>query len=62
MTTAARRRTLVMRLADRIYSLAGFGTGETLPRLDRDDMPDWQQRDLGFRDGNPSIRDDILMR
>lgn len=32
------------------------------PYIDADDMPDWQSRDLGFRDGRITIRDEIWRR
>lgn len=30
--------------------------------LDEAEMPEWQRRDLGFQDGRPNFRDDILRR
>ncbi len=33
-----------------------------LPVLDEEEMPEWQKRDLGFRDGRFSMWDDFLRR
>lgn len=42
--------------------LQDSGAPPFAPYIDPDDMPDWQRRDLGFRDGRINIRDEILRR
>lgn len=42
--------------------LRAISLAPSRPQLDVETMPEWQKRDLGFRDGRVNIHDDIWRR
>lgn len=52
----------LLKFAHFFRSVARFQPSAHLPHLDTADMPEWQKRDLGFRDGRVNFHDDIWRR